>query len=163
MTLPTGAISFSDINTEIVRPFNQPLSLNDGDVRIVAERPSGTISMSDLRGKSYYRITGGSTNVSGTGRRSGGGSVTATSGIAELNVVGGQAPLVYLWEYISGDTLSINTPDVSTTTFRKSVVISAGGFDTYIGTYRCKVTDGRGITLYGPNVTVTLNVLDTTG
>ncbi|MGL5962728.1 MAG: hypothetical protein ACRCZ0_12370 [Cetobacterium sp.] len=48
--LPTGTISMSDVNAELKR--SGTISLNDGDVRKLAGKPSGIISMSDLRGKS---------------------------------------------------------------------------------------------------------------
>lgn len=53
MSLPTtGPISLGQVNTELKRPATQTISLNDGQVRQLAGRPSGTISMSDLHGKS---------------------------------------------------------------------------------------------------------------
>lgn len=54
MSLPTtGPISLGQVNTELKRPATQTISLNDGQVRQLAGRPSGAISMSDLRGKSF--------------------------------------------------------------------------------------------------------------
>ncbi len=57
MTLPISpnSIAMSQVNVEIGRPATQLLSLNDADVRTLANKPgSGTlISMSDLRGKSW--------------------------------------------------------------------------------------------------------------
>jgi hypothetical protein len=54
MTLPvTGPLSLSQINTEIQRPSTQLLSLNDPDVRILAQKPSGQIAFSDLLGKAW--------------------------------------------------------------------------------------------------------------
>ena len=53
MALPTGTISMSDVNAELKRPATQTISLNDGQVRQLAGRPNGTISMSDLREKSF--------------------------------------------------------------------------------------------------------------
>lgn len=53
MTLPTGQISLSQVNTEIGYPSTQLISLNDTNVRILAQKPSGQISMSDLRGKAW--------------------------------------------------------------------------------------------------------------
>lgn len=60
MALPTGTIAMSDVNTELGRAWNQRIDLNDGQVRSLAGRPSGTISLSDLRGKSnIITIVGG--------------------------------------------------------------------------------------------------------
>lgn len=53
MTLPTGPISFSQINQELQRPATQALSLNDGAVRNLASKPGGAIDMGSLQGKSY--------------------------------------------------------------------------------------------------------------
>ncbi len=57
MTLPISpnSIAMSQVNVEIGRPATQLLSLNDADVRTLANKPgSGTlISMNDLRGKSW--------------------------------------------------------------------------------------------------------------
>ena len=56
MALPTtGPISLGQVNTELKRPATQTISLNDEQVRQLAGRPSGTISMSDLHGKSYTK------------------------------------------------------------------------------------------------------------
>lgn len=61
MALPTGTISMSQVNTELGNPTTSTISLNDTDVRALAEVPSGTISMSDLQGKSAAILTGGVT------------------------------------------------------------------------------------------------------
>lgn len=54
MTLPlTGSISMSQVNVELRRPATQTLSMNDAAVRKLAGKPTGTISMSELRGKTY--------------------------------------------------------------------------------------------------------------
>ena len=51
MALPsTGSISMSQVRTELGR--SNTITLNDSDVRNLAGRTSGAISMSDLRGKS---------------------------------------------------------------------------------------------------------------
>jgi hypothetical protein len=59
MTLPTGAISFSQVNVEITRPSTQQLDLNDSTVRTLAGvGGSGTaISMSNLQGKTFSTRT----------------------------------------------------------------------------------------------------------
>lgn len=51
MALPsTGSISMAQVRTEL--GLSGAISLNQGNVRTLAGRPSGTISLSDLRGKS---------------------------------------------------------------------------------------------------------------
>ena len=53
MTLPaSGTISMQDVNNEFVRAPTTQVALGDSDVRTLANVPSGTISMSDLYGKS---------------------------------------------------------------------------------------------------------------
>lgn len=52
MGLPsTGSISMSQVNTELKKSATAVISLNDSDVRKLAGKSSGTISMGDLRGK----------------------------------------------------------------------------------------------------------------
>lgn len=53
MTLPSsGPIYLSQVNTELGRPWNQWITMNDGDVRRLAGAPSGPVWMSWLHGKS---------------------------------------------------------------------------------------------------------------
>lgn len=47
----TGTISIANINTELGYSFDRNISLNDTVLRKLAGRPSGTIYMSDFRGK----------------------------------------------------------------------------------------------------------------
>lgn len=54
MTLPTGTISMSQVNVELQLSATTPISLNQASVRSLAGVPSGTISMNNLRGKTYY-------------------------------------------------------------------------------------------------------------
>lgn len=54
MTLPTGTISMSQVNTELGLTSTTLISLNQTNVRTLAGVPSGAISMNDLRGKSAF-------------------------------------------------------------------------------------------------------------
>lgn len=57
MALPTtGPISLNLVNQELRNPSGWRLSLNDPEVRQLAGKPSGQISMSDLRGKSREKV-----------------------------------------------------------------------------------------------------------
>lgn len=48
----TGSISISQVNVELKKGETTVITLNDTDVRKLAGKPSGVISMNDLRGKS---------------------------------------------------------------------------------------------------------------
>lgn len=47
----TGSISMSQVNVELKKGETSVITLNDTDVRKLAGKPSGIISMEDLRGK----------------------------------------------------------------------------------------------------------------
>lgn len=55
MALPSvGEISFGDINVELGKSKTASISLNDSDVRRLANIPSGRISIDDLKGRSAW-------------------------------------------------------------------------------------------------------------
>ena len=69
MTLPTGTISLSQVNTELeVSPSSTTINMGSSPVRGLADVPSGAIGMSDLQGKSnaqYIQATGGTISTVG--------------------------------------------------------------------------------------------------
>ncbi|WP_439685111.1 hypothetical protein MNJPNG_06410 [Cupriavidus oxalaticus] len=100
----TGAVTFVDVNYELMRT-NQPVSLNDAAVRRLADKASGTISFSDLRGASCYRITSG---ASGDGLRR--GWVTGSFGALQGPSGTWQGRTLYGFEVY-------DNPEVATITF----------------------------------------------
>jgi hypothetical protein len=66
----SGPISISDVNVELRRAWNSPLSFADPQVRVLAQNPAGQISMSELLGKQLYADYGATYNYvcSGTTR-----------------------------------------------------------------------------------------------
>lgn len=53
MALPTGTITMSQVNVELRKSATATITLNDTLVRRMAGKTTGTISMNDLRGKTY--------------------------------------------------------------------------------------------------------------
>lgn len=68
---------------------------------------------------------------------------------------GGTAPYTYAWSFVSGDTVTINSPTSATTTFTGDPV----GYSVLSSVYRCTVTDNAaadasvtvGISIYRVN------------
>ena len=136
MTLSTtGPISLANVNVELGLSSTATISLNQANVRTLAGIASGTISLSDLRGKSNaptISISPGSlyTIISG------GGSATSSSATATAS--GGAGGYTYAWTRVSGDSYTINSSTSASTTF--TTTLSNGQFKS--GIYRCTVTSG---------------------
>jgi hypothetical protein len=173
MTLPTsGALSLNDIKGE----FGGPTAPSLGDYYAGgtyvpagtsgtngAVPSSGTISISSFYGTTKFSISGGTTSVSGSSSRFGAGFKTVVTSTASAGtVVGGTAPISYLWEYVSGDTgFGANSGTSSSTAF--SIVLYVAGGETTVANavWRCKVTDNSGSIIYGPNCDVEATLVET--
>lgn len=87
-------------------------------------------------------------SVSGSGTGNGPFTTDAVTGTP----TGGAGGYTYLWEYVSGDSLTVNTATAAATTFT--------GSDTAPGSlaavYRLKVTDSLGNSGYSSNVSIAL-------
>lgn len=70
MALPSsGEITLDNLNTHLKRASGTPISMNDSQVRALAARTSGAISMSDLHGKwagSRITVGAGTSTMYGT-------------------------------------------------------------------------------------------------
>jgi hypothetical protein len=118
MALPTGTITFKDINTELLLSPTAQISLNDTLVRTVFGQASGAIDMNTGRGKTYRpavsyifssNTTNASLNVSSISGYIAGLSdivITINSGIWVYSTDTG-TPALTLSGGITGDTVKI--------------------------------------------------------
>ena len=91
MTTPTGTISLSNVNVELGKASTTNITMNNADVRTLAGKASGAISMSDLRGKSSNTVATGGTITTTGGYRyhtfKSNGTFTVTSGTGNIDVL----------------------------------------------------------------------------
>ena len=114
------------------------------------------IQMALLGAGSSFSVTGGTTSVSGSSSRIGAGTKNVTTSSATVGTVsGGTPPYSYLWQYVSGDEATPNSPTSSSTTFTRVMFVGVGESVTETGIYRCRVTDSASAVIYGPNCNVT--------
>lgn len=155
MTLPTsGTISLTLVINEL-RIANSsrtyPISLGDSDVRTLAGKPSGAISLSDLYGKSATPPTQpadpmtlypNGTNRSIPNTSTGGGSIAINLSVA---VTGGARPLTYLWTNIvsSGGMTQVSGIDGPSLNFERTYAQNSSGSGS--ASAICTVTDANGV------------------
>lgn len=156
MTLQaSGAISLTDVLNEL-KTANAgralPISLGDADVLALAGKGAPPISLSDLYGKSaYVALTGATVTPTSLTADTGMPNVKQTVGPATAAPTPANATgVTYSWEFVSGSTVTVNSPTSASTTFSYTGSTSSG---SRTGVYRCKVTQG-GTSYYTPNVTV---------
>lgn len=154
----TPPISLSDVMAEL-RITNSgrqfPISLGDADVRALAGKPSGAISLSDLYSRSSYipmtvYATGNSEFVN-TGFQSG-----TLESYAAASVSGGKGTKFFNWvvlETIGAPTVSGHS--TSTLTVRVDYVRYSNGHALVRA--RCDVTDETGAVVSSPEVIVELD------
>ena len=144
MPLPaSGNISASEIQTE--HGGSNPISLSEYYGVDTGVPGSGQISFSDLHGTSSYVAPSLTiTPLSVTGDGGGFSAQTVTSDPAFAAVTDGQAPFTYAWTKVSGTTLTVTDPTLSSTSFSAFVEID----ENVSATYRCTVTDGQSNTAF---------------
>lgn len=164
MPLPTGTIAMSQVNVELSNASTALISLNDGPVRTLAQVPSGTISMDNLRGKSAANY---GTLTSNFSVRAEGQSFTFT-----LSGGSGITNGTYYWAI---DTSSNMTGRLPASSGAFTITSNTGSFvvgttetlgDQGNGTFRVKVGVASGVPVtyvLGSTVTVTETVTYTAG
>ena len=141
MPTPTGQISMSDVMSEL--GISGATSLNDSDVRGLAGKASGQISMSDLRGKSASILVDFSYNViSNTWTGNSGTTAGLQVNTNRTITVAGNGGTTQTWlessgtasdyevkcQYNYGDNLDAGTPDTwQTLSEDRFYGVSSGG------------------------------------
>lgn len=147
MALPSnGPISMSQVATELGMSATG-LSLGTTSVRNLAGRLSGTISMSDLRGKSAMSVVGHNSLAL---YESNGASGRATA-FPYVTVTGGVEPYTYQWAFTSNTNPAFQF--VSNNVAQVQVYRNFTRYQSFYAscTLQCTVTDatGRAITVGG--------------
>jgi len=142
---PTGAISASQINVEMGVGANTGTSFGSQAMRNLAQRPSGSVSMSDFRGKaSYVPVT-----LQGIGdsyRQTASQTTTKTTTITPYVIVSnGKGPFNYQWSWQGSPPGLLVLSDANSATCRVSFT---GRNASLYGTLQCVVTDTYNNTTY---------------
>lgn len=123
-----------------------------------------TVASVRVRGASglqlvYSSSAGGAFDVAASplvafGGRTGTGALTITSEEVALSITGGAYPYSYAWSLVAAidGTWTIESPSASKTRF---VVSGVPLGDSYQATFKCTVTDARGLSSTSADVAVT--------
>lgn len=154
MTLPaSGLISIGMVAAEL--GIGLPLSLGDSRVRALAGVPSGTISLSNLYGKS------GAAPLSATGSNASAfassfSSPGTVSCAPSVMAGGGSGTITYLWEFTSNPGgCGLGNTTSSQCAVSHSYLKNASGSAS--ATLRCTVRDGASGVVVVDNITADLS------
>lgn len=147
----TGPITIGTVAAEL--SISLPLSLGDSRVRALAEKPTGPISLGDVRGKSAYTPPTIVCEAAAFGSTFGTpGTIIGASAGMDFEILGGEAPFVVTWSMISGDdAISVQTPNPPT-----FYAIAMANW-TFAAVFRATVTDNRSNTSPPVDVEVQLS------
>lgn len=153
MTLPaTGNISLGMVGLEL--GIAMPLSLGDSRVRTLAGKPSGAISLTDLRGKTHSTYVPPSIDCETLIDRlqfANGGTFTTVSYSPAFAIIGGEAPFSVSWARVGGSAV-ITVTGTTAPTFQASGTASFA----FAAQFRATVTDNRSNQVQSPIIDVTL-------
>lgn len=157
MTLPvSGPLSLGDVLAEI-RSENParalPIALGDADVRALAGKPSGAVSLSDLYGKASYTpmtVTAlGGSDFANSQFGPGTASASATGSVS-----GGKGAKTYAWVVISTYGNPVIAPGTTSCSVSKAYTNNSNGEAG--ATLRLDVQDATGAVASSPQVNITL-------
>lgn len=147
MSLPPfgSAISLGDVLAEL-RSANAgrglPISLGDADVRALAGKPSGDISLTDLYGKSAVTLLTVTGN-NDTGHATTTYSAGSVSAYPSVSYAGGSGTKTFQWSVLSStDSVQLINPNNAQCEVRHSYLKNSSG--SAIAYLRCVVSDSTG-------------------
>ena len=146
MALPTtGAISASMINLELGKASNAQFNIAGSDERGLADKPSGTISFADFRGKSAWDVVISPSAV----------TIYTEEGLilytyVGVTATGAPSPISYSWSIAGDSELSIYSGGTTDTVRIKGRSFITG---VYTATLTCTVNGEK-----SSSITVTLDV-----
>lgn len=153
-----GSISLGDVLTELrTADANRgyPISLGDADVRALAGKPSGDISLTDLYGKSAV-ATLTVTGNNDSGYASSVNSAGSVQAYPSVNIAGGSGTKTIQWSVLSSTaSVELLNPNNAQCTVRRSY--TKNSTFTAIVYLRCVVSDSTG-SVTVDNIVADLNV-----
>lgn len=157
MTLPaSGAITLTMVAAEL--SIALPLQLGDSRVRALAVKPSGEISLGDLRGKSAYTPPTITSATTATGHQyAENGDMVVADATCVFTIHNGEAPFTWSWSRVSGAAA------ISAITLDGKPWFSASAVApwAYSATYRATITDARSNQAVSSGIVVTLSANNT--
>jgi hypothetical protein len=152
MTLQaSGAISLTDVLNELRianTGRNNPISLGDSDVLALAGKGGNPTSLSDLYGKSSFKVTGNSASNKVSSINGAGTCWTYPS----VTVIGGSS-VTYQWTVTASSGVGATLGSATSQTCSLSSSYSQNTDGYYSVTLQCAVRNGNGATITVTDVT----------